>query len=145
MNQKVLTDGKLSIKGRNSMSGYEYLVLTVLDRYMPKTGRTSFTVKDLKYRMQYKKHGKWQLCMDVSTLKKTLELVTQSNSAIGVIADAIHNEALSIAQVNEGVSQISSVVQTNSASSQESAAVSSELFEQVHVLEAQTNKFKLKQ
>lgn len=79
------------------------------------------------------------------TLKKTLELVTESNSAIGVIADAIHNEALSIAQVNEGVSQISSVVQTNSASSQESAAVSSELFEQVHVLEAQTNKFKLKQ
>ena len=74
-----------------------------------------------------------------------MELVTQSNSAIGVIADAIHNEALSIAQVNEGVSQISSVVQTNSASSQESAAVSSELFEQVHVLEAQTNKFKLKQ
>ena len=87
-----------------------------------------------------------QIVGEVSeTLKKTLELVTQSNSAIGVIADAIHNEALSIAQVNEGVSQISSVVQTNSASSQESAAVSSELFEQVHVLEAQTNKFKLKQ
>lgn len=73
MNQKVLTNGKLSIKGKNSMSGYEYLILTVLDKYMPKTGRTPFTVKDLKYRMQYKKHGKWQLCMDVSTLKKTLE------------------------------------------------------------------------
>ena len=40
---------------------------------MPKTGRTPFTIKDLKYRMQYKKHGKWQLCMDISTLKKTLE------------------------------------------------------------------------
>ncbi len=73
INQKVLTDGKLSIKGKNSMSGYEYLILTVLDKYMPKAGRTPFTVKDLKYRMQYKKHGKWQLCMDVSTLKKTLE------------------------------------------------------------------------
>lgn len=73
MNQKVLTDGKLSIKGRYSMSGYEYLILTVLDKYMPKTGRTPFTIKDLKYRMQYKKHGKWQLCMDISTLKKTLE------------------------------------------------------------------------
>lgn len=54
MNQKVLTDGKLSIKGKNSMSGYEYLVLTVLDKYMPKAGRTPFTVKDLKYRMQHK-------------------------------------------------------------------------------------------
>ena len=73
MNQKVLTDSKLSIKSKNSMSGYEYLILTVLDKYMPKTGRIRFTVKDLKYRMQYKKHGKWQLCMDISTLKKTLE------------------------------------------------------------------------
>lgn len=73
MSQKVLTDSKLSIKGKNSMSGYEYLILTVLDKYMPKTGRAPFTVKDLKYRMQYKKHGKWQLCMDITTLKKTLE------------------------------------------------------------------------
>lgn len=73
MNQKVLTDGKLSNKGKYTMSGYEYLILTVLDKYMPKTGRQPFTVKDLKYRMQWKKNGKWQLCMDISTLKKTLE------------------------------------------------------------------------
>lgn len=73
MNQKVLTDGKLSTKGRYTMSGYEYLILTVLDKYMPKTGRQPFTVKDLKYRMQWKKNGKWQLCMDISTLKSTLE------------------------------------------------------------------------
>jgi predicted transcriptional regulator len=73
MNEKVLTDGKLSVKGKHSMSGYEYLILTVLDKYIPKTGRKPFTVKDLKYRMQYKKHGKWQLCMDISTLKKTME------------------------------------------------------------------------
>lgn len=73
INQKVLTNGKLSIKGKYVMSGYEYLILTVLDKYMPKTGRTPFTIKDLKYRMQFKKNGKWQLCMDISTLKKTLE------------------------------------------------------------------------
>lgn len=79
INQKVLTDSKLSIKGDNTMSGYEYLVLTVLDKYMSKTGRTSFTIKDLKYRMQYKKSGKWQLCMDVETLKKTLEDLERHN------------------------------------------------------------------
>ncbi len=73
INQKVLTDSKLSIKSKNSMSGYEYLILTVLDKYMPTASRAPFTVKDLKYRMQYKKHGKWQLCMDISTLKSTLE------------------------------------------------------------------------
>jgi len=46
MNQKILTDSKLSIKGKNSMSGYEYLILTVLNKYMPKTGRAQFTIKD---------------------------------------------------------------------------------------------------
>ena len=78
------------------------------------------------------------------TLKKTLELVVQSNSAIGEIARAVEGEAESIAQVTEGIGQISAVVQTNSASSQESAAVSTELFEQVHKLEAETRRFKLR-
>lgn len=79
MNQKILVDSKLNTKGKNKMSGYEYLVLTVLDKYMPKTSRTPFTIKDLKYRMQYKKSGKWQLCMDISTFKKTLEELESHN------------------------------------------------------------------
>ncbi len=78
------------------------------------------------------------------SLKKTLELVMQSNTTIGTIAEAIQGEAASIAQVTEGIGQISAVVQTNSASSEESAAVSSELFEEVHKLEDETRKFKLK-
>lgn len=79
------------------------------------------------------------------TLSKTLELVVQSNKAIGAIAEAVENEADSIAQVTNGIGQISAVVQTNSASSEESAAVSTELFEQVRLLQSQTSKFKLKQ
>ena len=78
------------------------------------------------------------------SLKKTLELVMQSNTTIGAIAEAVQGEAASIAQVTEGISQISAVVQTNSASSEESAAVSSELFEEVHKLEDETKKFRLK-
>ncbi len=78
------------------------------------------------------------------SLKKTLELVMQSNTTIGAIAEAIQGEAASIAQVTEGIGQISAVVQTNSASSEESAAVSSELFEEVHKLEDETKKFRLK-
>lgn len=86
-----------------------------------------------------------QIVDEVSqTLKKTLELVTQSNSAIGTIAQAVKADADSIAQVAEGIGQISAVVQSNSASSEESAAVSSELFSQVQVMEAQTKRFKLK-
>ena len=86
-----------------------------------------------------------QIVGEVSdSLKQALELVGQSNTAIGTIAEAIHQEAASLAQVSEGIGQISSVVQTNSASSEESAAVSSELFEQVHLLADQTKRFKLK-
>ena len=86
-----------------------------------------------------------QIVGEVSvTLQKTLELVMQSNEAIGAIAGAVQDEAESLHQVTEGLGQISSVVQTNSASSEESAAVSSELFEQVHLLEDETKKFRLK-
>jgi methyl-accepting chemotaxis protein len=79
-----------------------------------------------------------------ASLQKALELVMQSNTAISEIAQAVEHEAESIAQVSEGIGQISSVVQTNSASSEESAAVSSELFDQVHALETETKKFRLK-
>ncbi len=79
------------------------------------------------------------------TLKKTLELVVKSNTAIGGIAEAVQVEATSIAQVTEGIGQISAVVQTNSASSEESAAVSAELFEQVRLLQDQTRRFRIKQ
>ena len=78
------------------------------------------------------------------SLKKTLELVMQSNTTINTIAEAVRAESASIAQVTEGIGQISAVVQTNSASSEESAAVSSELFEEVHKLEDETKKFRLK-
>lgn len=78
------------------------------------------------------------------SLKKTLELVMQSNATIHTITEAVQGEAASIAQVTEGIGQISAVVQTNSASSEESAAVSSELFEEVHKLEDETRKFQLK-
>ena len=82
---------------------------------------------------------------EVSTsLHKTLELVTQSNRAIDEITDAVQVEAASISQVAEGLGQISDVVQTNSANCEESATVSTELFEQVNRLQDQTRKFQLK-
>lgn len=78
------------------------------------------------------------------SLKKTLDLVTRSNTDILTIAEAVRSEAEAIAQVAEGIGQISSVVQTNSASSEESAAVSTELFDQVRLLQEQTGRFRLK-
>ena len=78
------------------------------------------------------------------TLNKTLELVTQSNNAIDEITDAVQIEATAISQVAEAIGQISDVVQTNSANSEESATVSTELFEQVNLLQNQTRDFQLK-
>lgn len=78
------------------------------------------------------------------TLNKTLELVMQSNNAIDEITDAVQTEATAISQVAEGIGQISDVVQTNSANSEESATVSTELFEQVNLLQRQTQDFQLK-
>lgn len=79
-----------------------------------------------------------------STLQKTINLVLQSNNAIGEIADAVRTEATAISQVAEGLEQISAVVQTNSSSSEESATVSTELFNQVNLLQEQTRGFRLK-
>ena len=54
-----------------------------------------------------------------SSCTKARALVVESNKAIETITDAIHQEADSLSQVSEGIGQISSVVQTNSASSEE--------------------------
>lgn len=78
------------------------------------------------------------------TLQKTLKLVQESNESISVITEAVQAEAVAISQVTEGLSQISAVVETNSTSSQESATVSTELFEQVRLLQDQTSRFQLK-
>lgn len=47
-------------------------------------------------------------------------------------------------QINQGIEQISSVVQNNAATSEESAAASEELSEQANLLQSLISKFKLK-
>ena len=78
------------------------------------------------------------------SLKQVHGLVLESDKAINSIAESIHKEADALSQVSIGIGQISSVVQTNSASSEESAAVSAELFAQVNQLEEKTKMFRLK-
>ncbi len=82
---------------------------------------------------------------EVSTsLNTILKLVTESNKDIETIAAAVNKEADSIVQVTEGIEQISTVTQSNSASSEEAAAISAELFTQTQRLQAETEKFTLK-
>ncbi|MFI3250101.1 MAG: methyl-accepting chemotaxis protein [Eubacteriales bacterium] len=74
------------------------------------------------------------------------EVATNSNQVLGVvgeIAEASKEQASSVAQVLEAVNQISSVVQMNSATSEESAAASEELSGQATVLKSLIGQFQL--
>ena len=73
MSQKLLTKSRLRNDKDMSMSGYEYLIMTILYKYIKDGSRVPFTIKELKLRMQFKKSGKWQLCMDIKTFKDTLD------------------------------------------------------------------------
>ena len=77
MPQKLLTNGRLRNDRKVSLSGYEFLVMTILYKYIKPKSRIPFTVKELKIKMQYKNHGKWQLCMDIKTFKNTLEKLVE--------------------------------------------------------------------
>ncbi len=61
------------------------------------------------------------------------------------ITKAAEEESEAIAQVTEGIDQISSVVQTNSATSEESAAASEELSSQAALMKELLARFKLRQ
>lgn len=62
------------------------------------------------------------------------ELTGKAVEKIAQIADAAERESESIAQITQGIDQIATVVQTNSATSEESAAASEELSSQANML-----------
>lgn len=69
--------------------------------------------------------------------------IKESVLLIDQITEASNEQAISIMQVTQGIEQISSVVQTNSATSEESAAASEELSGQAYILKNLVGKFKL--
>jgi methyl-accepting chemotaxis protein len=72
----------------------------------------------------------------VAGADKTADLVTG-------IAEASNAQASGIAQINAGVGQVAQVVQSNSATAEESAAASEELSSQAEMLKEMVSKFKL--
>lgn len=79
INKKILSRSCLNKNMSKCMSGYEYLILTVLDKYLSTNPRKVFTISDLKNRLMYKAHGKWQLCMNPRTFKQTIEALIEHN------------------------------------------------------------------
>lgn len=81
------------------------------------------------------------------TAQAMASVVTSSEEVVNLInaiSEASREQAESITQVTQGVDQISSVVQTNSATAQESAAASEELSGQAHLLKELISTFKFR-
>jgi methyl-accepting chemotaxis protein len=81
--------------------------------------------------------------------EKALEAVLQKAQTVSQlvqdIAEASQAQADSIEEINVGVSQISNIIHTNSATAEESAASSQELSAQADMLKSLVSQFKLKQ
>jgi methyl-accepting chemotaxis protein len=64
---------------------------------------------------------------------------------VGEIAAASNEQASGIAQINVGIEQVSKVIQTNSATAEQSAAASEELMTQAQLLNDNISRFRLRQ
>ena len=75
------------------------------------------------------------------TLKEIVTTTTETTGLVSDISTACAQQAEAIEQITVGVDQISSVVQTNSATSEECAAFAQELSVQANVLDDMVSKF----
>ncbi len=78
-----------------------------------------------------------------SSLSHIVKSSGQINDLVKTISIASDNQADSIVQINNGIEQISGVVQTNTATAEQSAAASEELSSQSLLLKNMVGKFKL--
>ena len=79
------------------------------------------------------------------TLDRSAEITKEAVSLIDEIAKLSQEQAMAIIQINQGIDQISSVVQTNAATAEESAAASEELSGQSNMLKDLISEFKLRE
>lgn len=78
-----------------------------------------------------------------SSMDRIVNMSEDTATAVRKISEISAAQAAAIAEVANGIDQISSVVQTNSATAEESAAASEELDSQANVLKKMMAKFKL--
>lgn len=76
-------------------------------------------------------------------LEAITAVVQESNTIIHGIADSSNYQATAVAQIDQEISQVSQVVQTNSATSEECAAASEELSNQAYRMREQLSIYDL--
>ena len=79
-----------------------------------------------------------------AALEQTVTYTEDAVTLMNQVAENIISDTDSIHQVSEGTDQISSVVQTNSATAEQSAAASQELSGQSHLLKDLVSRFTLR-
>lgn len=77
------------------------------------------------------------------SLNMVLVNINETSEMMNSVVQASHEQAEFVTQITQGIDQISSVVQTNSATAQESAAASEELSGQAQMLKELAGRFKL--
>ncbi|MBQ9648293.1 MAG: MCP four helix bundle domain-containing protein [Oscillospiraceae bacterium] len=78
-------------------------------------------------------------------LREVVIRAEKVTGAVNLISEATEEQTRDVAQVSTGIDQISSVVQTNSATAEESAAASEELSGQANLLKELVGRFTLRQ
>lgn len=78
------------------------------------------------------------------SLKEILDEIEKVALLMGNIAGASKDQALAIGQINRGIAEVSMVVQTNSATAEQSAAASQELSGQAQLLKQMVSAFEIK-
>lgn len=79
-----------------------------------------------------------------AALNKIVDNIAKVADIVSDIAQASNEQATGVAQINQAVEEISKVTQTNTATAEESAAASEELWSQAVLLKDRVGKFKLK-
>lgn len=95
--------------------------------------------------LQAVENGSGLALKTASALDSSAQVTNEAVTLIDKIAMASNEQATSIAQVNQGVEQISAVIQTNAATAEESAAASEELSSQSNLLKGLITNFKLRE
>lgn len=90
------------------------------------------------------KHGSGLVEDTAKALGVISEMIDKINGLSANISDASNEQASATSQIDDALTQVSQVVQTNSATSEECASVSEELSGQARGLEIALSRFKLK-
>jgi methyl-accepting chemotaxis protein len=77
-------------------------------------------------------------------LNKIVDGISKAAALVGDITSASNEQATGITQINQAISQVAEVVQTNSSTAEESASASEELSSQAELMKNAVSRFKLK-